>query len=105
MEDFEKRILEEKFSDFLPSYMLNYDNHTNFSYASNCSNITELNMFCLNENFNFLGIAKPPYNPYGKEFDFAVVFEDTSNNYEIIWHHCSRSWINQFRAELSIESL
>lgn len=105
MDDVQLNIWKEKFSDFLPSYLLRYDNHTNFNYVHRCTRIVDLEHFCTNENVNFLGIAKPPYNPYGDEFNYAAVFEDINNDYEIAWHHCSRKWINSFRKELGIEEI
>jgi len=105
MDDIQLNIWKEKFSDFLPSYLLRYDNHTNFNYVHSCTRIADLEYFCTNENVNFLGIATPPYNPYGDEFNYAAVFEDINNDYEIAWHHCSRKWINNFRKELGIEEI
>lgn len=98
-------IWKEKFTEFLPSYMLTFENHTNFNYVHGCQKIADLTKFCTDENINFLGIAIPPYNPYGNEFNYAAVFEDISNDYEIVWHHCSRPWINNFRKDLGIEEI
>ena len=95
-----KEIWIEKFTDFLPSYMLSYDNHTNETLSQCTTNIVSLQQYCDTERLNFLGIATPPYNPYGAEFDYAAVFEELDYGYRVVWHHCSRKWINQFLKEL-----
>lgn len=102
---FEKEILIEKFTDFLPAHMLNFENHTVRSFCLKCEDITGFNSYLDNEDYNFLGITTPPYNPYGEEFNYAVVFEDIKDDYKILWHHCSRRWINQMRECLGCKKI
>jgi hypothetical protein len=96
----DREIWIEKLTEFLPSHMLNYENHTNDSFAQSSTSIHELERYCEIERLNFLGIAIPPYNPYGEDYNYAAVFEKIENDYEVIWHHCSKKWINRFLFEL-----
>lgn len=84
----------------IPSYFLSYENHRNYNEAHQCLTMTELEMFCKKENLIFKGLAIPPYNPYGEEYNYAVVFEDIENDYRLIWHHCSRTWIKRIESSL-----
>ena len=97
--DSEKKIWLEKFSEEFHPYLTSR-NHTNFSMASTSKNLKELKDYLSHYNLNFLGIAKAPYNNYGRHFCYCAVFEDIDNDYEILWHHVSDCWINSFLEEL-----
>jgi hypothetical protein len=100
-----KDVWVEKFTEFLPTHLLSYDNHTNESFANCSKTLSDLECYCREEKLNFLGIAVPPYNPYGEEYNYAVIFEAFDKDYEIMWHHCSRKFLNQFLRELGCEEL
>ena len=101
----QKELWIEKFTEELPPHLLSYENHTNYSFANCTKSLSDLEYYCLEEKLNFLGISVPPYNPYGIDYNHAVVFEAIERDYEIVWHHCSRKWINQFLKELGCELL
>ena len=101
----DRTILVEKMTDFLPRHMLNYNNHTNLSFCTRCETVRDFMNYCDNEDYNFLGITNPPYNPYGADFNYAVVFEDKNNDYEILWHHCSKRWLNKLLTELGCSTI
>ena len=100
-----KDILIEKFTEFLPTHLLSHSNHTNYSFANCTTSLQSFEQYCNEEKMNFLGIATPPYNPYGEDYNYAVVFELYEQDYEIVWHHCSRKWLNQFLRELGCSLL
>ena len=101
----DRTIFIEKMTEFLPRHMLSPQNHTVRSFCTRCETVREFENYCENENYNFLGITTPPYNPYGAEFNYAVVFEDKDNDYEILWHHCGKRWLNKLLTELGYENL
>ena len=78
----------------IPTYFLSYENHKNFNDAHRCTSMSSLETFCNIQKLNLLGFAEPPYNPYGAEYNLAVVFEEIENDYRIVWHHCSKTWFN-----------
>ena len=98
-----KNIFIEKLTESFPDYYLHGENHTNNSIVSRCKTWQEVNS-CMDElGWNFLGIATPPYNPYGKHLNFAFVIEDKDNDYEILWHHISDVWLNDIAKSLEID--
>ena len=99
----EKEIFIEKLTEPLPDYMLNGENHTNYSIVSRCTTWLELIHTLRDEGYNFLGIATPPYNPYGKHLNFAFVMEDIHNDYEICWHHISDMWLDKIAKDCGID--
>lgn len=101
----ERDIFIEKFTDFLPTHMLCYENHTNYSFTEPLQDIRELEMYCTSEHLNFLGLAIPPYNPYGEDYNYAVVFEQIDHDYEVMWHHCSKRWINRMLKDLGCKTI
>lgn len=95
-----KNLYREKFEDELPSHLVHYNNHSNYSFSNSTEDWIMLDRYCEENNINFLGITKAPYNPYGKEFEYAVVFEDINNDYEVFWYHTSKRWIEKMRKSL-----
>lgn len=90
----------EKLTELLPSYLISYDNHTNYNYMVSIENFEAFLEFLENEDLNFLGIAKAPYNPYGKFYNFVMVFEDKMKDYEISWCHCSAITLDNFLKQI-----
>jgi hypothetical protein len=98
-----KNIFIEKLTESLPDYYLNGENHTNYCIVTKCNTWKEVEE-CMDENnWNFLGISTPPYNPYGKHLNFAFVIEDISDDYKILWHHVSDMWLDKIAESLEIE--
>jgi hypothetical protein len=98
----EKEIFIEKLTEQLSSHFLSYDNHTNAPTVLRCDSYRHVIDILEDLDYNFLGITTPPYNPYGEEFNFAFVMEDKQNDYDILWHHCSRKWLNKIAESLGI---
>ena len=98
----EKEIFIEKFTNPLPRSFLTINNHTVYNYVCRCENWLDVEEIMKKEGWYFLGITTPPYNPYGKHFNFAFVIEDKENDYEIYWHHISDKWLNKIAENLGI---
>lgn len=99
----DKQIFIEKLTEPLSEHYLTMENHTNYCFASKCETWLDVERLMEDEDWNFLGITTPPYNPYGKHFNFAFVLEDKQNDYEIRWHHISDMWLNKIAESLGIE--
>lgn len=98
----DRDIFIEKLTEPFASHYLNYNNHTNCPTVLRCDNYRHVMEILEDLDCNFLGISTPPYNPYGEEYNFAFVLEDRQNDYEIVWHHCSRRWLNKIAESLGI---
>ena len=98
----DKEIFEEKITDNFDIDLIGKKHEIDSSIMLN-DKYQMVVEFLQKRNWNFLGIAKPPYNTYGKEFDFAFIIEDINNDYEIRWHHVSRRWLNNLCEDMNIE--
>ena len=61
-------IFIEKLTESFPDYYLNGENHTNYCLVTKCNTWHEVEMCMEENNWNFIGISTPPYNPYGKYY-------------------------------------
>ena len=97
-----KEIFIEKLIEPFSVSGLCYENHTNDCSVVKCDTWQEINYFLEERELNFLGIATPPYNPYGKHLNFAFVFEDKNDDYKILWHHVNDMWLDKIAKSLNI---
>ena len=98
-----RQIFIEKLTESLPDYYLNGENHTNYCIVTKCNTWQEVENCMEENNWNFLGISTPPYNPYGKHLNFAFVIEDKEHDYEILWHHVSDMWLGKIAESIGID--
>ena len=98
-----KYIFIEKLTESFPDYHLHGENHTNYCIVTKCDTWQEVERCMEENNWNFLGISTPPYNPYGKHLNFAFVIEDIEDDYKILWHHVSDMWLDKIAESLNIE--